>query len=212
MRRDAGRSASHFLQTSLPNVTMLGLRHATPDTFVDRFELSLEEMLIDHAHCEKKAAAAALAFIAKYPDYPDIVSTMAEIVEEEMAHFRQVLGLLDARGWTFRGMRGSKYAGRLHAVVRDGFGPGLVDRLLVAAMIEARSCERFALLGRRLSDPELRAFYQSLFESEARHYATYVKLALAHGPEAEVRQRLDELLALEASAASEGEDAARLHA
>lgn len=191
---------------------MLGLRHQTPLSFVARFESNLEEMLLDHAHCEKKAATAALGLIAKYPDYVELVEMMAEITEEEMLHFQQVLGIMRTRGWAYRGARGSAYAGRLHRHVRSGFDEGMVDRLLVAALIEARSCERFALLGEHLTDPELQSFYAALFESEARHYATYVKLAMARYPEVAVRARLDQLLAVEAALVAEGEDLPRLHA
>lgn len=191
---------------------MLGLRYATPKTFVDRFEADLEEMLLDHAHCEKKAATTALGLIAKYPDYLELVETMAEIVEEEMLHFRQVLDRMRDRGWSYRGARGSAYASRLHQHVRSGFDEGMIDRLLVAALIEARSCERFALLGQHLDDEALRTFYASLFESEARHYATYVKLAIGRHDERAVRRRLEELLDIEAAIVSEGEAAPRLHA
>lgn len=191
---------------------MLGLRQSTPRAFVDRFEENLEEMLLDHAHCEKKAAATALAFITKYPDLPGLVGTMAEIVEEEIAHFREVVAILERRGSTFRGARGSAYAGALHAHVRRDYTEGLVDRLLVAALIEARSCERFALLGEHLDDPELAEFYRSLFESEARHYATYVKLALAVDDEARVRARLNEWLDIEADIIGNAEPTPHLHA
>lgn len=191
---------------------MLGLRQSTPRAFVDRFEANLEEMLLDHAHCEKKAAATALAFITKYPDLPGLVGTMAEIVEEEIAHFREVVAILERRGASFRGARGSAYAGALHAHVRRDYTEGLVDRLLVAALIEARSCERFALLGEHLQDDQLAEFYRSLFESEARHYAIYVKLALAVDDEPRVRARLNEWLDIEAEIIRNAEPTPHLHA
>jgi len=191
---------------------MLGLKHATGPSFVQRFEANIEEMLLDHAHCEKKAAATALALISKYPDFRELTETMADIVEEEMQHFRQVVSLLNARGWAYRGARASGYAGQLHRSIRSGFSEGLVDRLIIAALIEARSCERFALLGEHLSDPELAAFYRSLYASEARHYTTYVGLARCRVSEAAFRARLGELLDLEASIIARGEDAPRLHA
>lgn len=191
---------------------MLGLRHNTPVDFVAKYEANLEEMLLDHAHCEKKAAMCALNLIGRYPDFPDLVATMAEIVEEEMAHFREVLVLMNARGWVYRGSRASRYASKLHANLRPGYEEGFVDRMLVAAMIEARSCERFALLGEHLEDESLRTFYQSLFESEARHYATYVKLAMARSDEAAVRERLNEMLDIEAAIVAEPDPAPKLHA
>ena len=191
---------------------MLGLRHTTSPDFADKFEANLEEMLLDHAHCEKKAAMCALNLIGRYPDYPELVDTMAEIVEEEMAHFREVLTILDDRGFSYRGAKASAYAGKLHAHVRPGYEHGFIDRMLVAALIEARSCERFALLGERLSDPSLAEFYRSLFESEARHYATYLKLAYRRFDESAVRERLDEMLDIEASIVAEPDPSPRLHA
>ncbi len=191
---------------------MLGLRHDTPISFVARFEANLEDMLLDHAHCEKKAAATALSLISRYPDNPQLVATLAEIVEEEMAHFRMVLDLMNARGWTFRGARGSAYAGALHSQVRKPYTEGFVDRMIVAALIEARSCERFALLGAHVDDLELREFYKSLFESEARHYGTYIKLALKAGNEDDVRARLNTLLDFEATVVAESLPTPHLHA
>lgn len=190
---------------------MLGLRHETTTAFVERFEANLEDMLLDHAHCEKKAAATALNMIHRYPDQEALVGTMAEIVEEEMAHFRMVVDIMRERGWRFRGARGSSYAGALHAHVRKPFHEGFVDRMIVAALIEARSCERFALLGEHLADRKLSVFYQSLFESEARHYATYLKLALQAMPEQTVRDRLDELLDIEAQVVADSRPTPHLH-
>jgi tRNA-(ms[2]io[6]A)-hydroxylase len=191
---------------------MLGLKASTDPAFVLRFQADVEAMLLDHAHCEKKAAATALNMLGRYPDHPGIVDAMADIVDEEMAHFRQVIAIMASRGWSYRGCRPSLYAGRLHALCRRGYREALVDRLLISALIEARSCERFALLGAQLDDDELRTFYGSLFASEARHYATYVKLALAEDDEASVRARLDELLTAEAEIVRLGEDAPKLHA
>lgn len=192
---------------------MLCLASATPPSFVTRFEQHLEEMLLDHAHCEKKAASTALALMFRYPDNLDLVRVCADIVEEEMAHFKQVLTLLDDRGWPFRRQKPSAYAGRLTTWARrQGEKEALVDKLLICAIIEARSCERFKLLGDGLSDASLAAFYRSLFESEARHYTTYVRLALDVEDGAAVRARLAELAAHEASVCAEGEAIPRLHA
>lgn len=190
---------------------MLCLTSRTDPSFVDRFEANVEEMLLDHAHCEKKAASTALQLIFRYPDYPPLVTKMAEVVEEEMDHFRQVIAIMRSRGWEYGRCQPSRYAGRLYEHCRKGDPENFVDRMLLCALIEARSCERFALLGERLQDDELRAFYQSLFESEARHYATYVKLAIGRVDEAVVRERLAELAALEAEINATGEDAPRLH-
>ena len=168
-------------------------------------------MLLDHAHCEKKAASTALQLIFRYPDHTGLVRKMAEIVEEEMEHFRMVLDLLDERGWTFRRLDPSEYAARLYSHCRKGPVDGFIDRMILCALIEARSCERFSLLGEQLADSALAEFYASLFESEARHYATYIKLAIAHAPEADVRARLDVLADAEAEINATGEPVPRLH-
>ncbi len=192
---------------------MLCLASDTDPAFVDRFEANLEEMLLDHAHCEKKAASTALNLIFRYPEYADVVDEMGPIVEEEIQHFQQVLQVMRARGWEYRRLTPSQYAGRLAKHVRPGDGlESYVDRMLMCALIEARSCERFKLLGAALHDADLAAFYRSLFESEARHYMTYVRLAAARAGEAPVRERLAELAAEEAKICAIGEPAARLHA
>ena len=192
---------------------MLCLHSDTDPDFVVRFEADVEEMLLDHAHCEKKAASTALNLIFRYPDEPEVVSTMAEIVEEEIQHFQQVLDIMQSRGWGFRRQRPSKYAGRLARHVRAGDEiTEFVDRMLMGALIEARSCERFKLLGDGLADRELAAFYRSLFASEARHYTTYVKLAGLKQPAEQVRARLEEMAAEEAAIVALGEAAPRLHA
>lgn len=191
---------------------MLSLQSRTPASFARRFEEHLEEMLVDHAHCEKKAASTALNLLFRHADDEDLVRVMAEIVEEEIQHFRIVLDLLDKRGMRFRRQKPSAYAGKLHQLARTGEPEALLDRLLIGALIEARSCERFDVLAHHLVDPELAAFYRSLFESEARHYATYLRLALKIFDEPTVRARLDELAHAEAGIVEQGEPAPRLHA
>lgn len=190
---------------------MLCLESRTDPQFVTRFESNVETMLLDHAHCEKKAASTALQLIFRYPDNVPLVRKMAEIVEEEMEHFRMVLDLMAERGWHYGRCAPSAYASRLYAHCRKGDKDGFIDRMLLCALIEARSCERFALLGEHLEDETLRAFYAGLFESEARHYATYVKLALATYEEEDVRPRLKELALIEAEINATGEDLPRLH-
>lgn len=191
---------------------MLSLQSVTSAGYVTMFEANVRAMLLDHAHCEKKAASSALNMMFRYPDRPELVAVCADIVEEEIQHFRQVLQIMQARGWQYGRQMPSKYGGRLAAHLRTAEPHALLDRLLMCALIEARSCERFQLLGAGLSDPELAAFYQSLFESEARHYATYLKLALAYFDEPEVRQRLAFYAEQEAAICALGEEAPRLHA
>jgi tRNA-(ms[2]io[6]A)-hydroxylase len=174
-------------------------------------DAALDEVLIDHAHCEKKAAGVAMNLLFSYVDHVELARAMTEIVNEELEHFRLVLDLLDRRGIPFRKLAPSSYGGRLHALIRKDEPARAVDRLLVAGLIEARSCERFAALADHVADEQLAAFYRSLFESEARHHSTYVRLASDFQPEPVVRRRLAELAAAEAGIIGQGDPFARMH-
>jgi tRNA-(ms[2]io[6]A)-hydroxylase len=190
---------------------MLSLKSSTAPWWLDEVEDNLEDVLLDHAHCEKKAAGTAMNLIFAYVDKIDLVRELADIVDEELAHFRQVLDVLDRRGIRFRRLTPSSYGRQLNDLVRK-LEPGrAVDRLLVAGLIEARSCERFALLKDRLRDSELADFYAELYESEARHHATYVRLAMLFDRPDAVSQRLDELAAAEAEIIDRGDALARVH-
>ena len=190
---------------------MLNLKSSTVPWWLDDVERHIDEVLIDHAHCEKKAAATALNMIFAYPEKPSLVRELTTIVHEEMAHFTQVLDLLEKRDIRFRRLPPSKYGGKLHELVRKQEPERAVDRLLVASLIEARSCERFGLLRDRLKDTELAEFYGSLFASEARHHATYVDMARLFDRNNEVDARLDELSAAEAMIITTGDTAVRVH-
>jgi tRNA 2-(methylsulfanyl)-N6-isopentenyladenosine37 hydroxylase len=190
---------------------MLNLHAPTPERWLDRVTAGLDELLIDHAHCEKKAAGVAMNLIFAYVDDVEVCRTLSEIVQEELEHFRLVLDLLDRRGIAFRRLRPSRYGEKLSQLASKDEPLRVVDRMLIAALIEARSCERFGLLRDRLADQELSAFFGGLFESEARHHATYVRLARRFATEEVVRQRLAELARCEAEIVSEGEDLARMH-
>jgi tRNA-(ms[2]io[6]A)-hydroxylase len=190
---------------------MLSLQSPSSARWLAQVESGLDEILIDHAHCEKKAAGMAMNLLFSYVDHVALAREMTEIVNEELAHFRLVLDLLDRRGIRFRKLAPSSYGQRLHDRIRREEPDRAVDRLLVAGLIEARSCERFALLGDHVADPELRDFYRGLFESEARHHATYVRLASGFAPEACVRQRLQELAAEEAAIIERGDPVPRMH-
>jgi tRNA-(ms[2]io[6]A)-hydroxylase len=190
---------------------MLSLKSATRPDWLTLVESNLDEVLLDHAHCEKKAAGTAMNLIFAYVDRVELVKALSAIVTEELDHFRLVIDLLQSRGVRFRRLKPSSYGARLAELVRKQEPQRAVDRLLIAALIEARSCERFALLNDRLSDRTLAAFYQSLFESEARHHSTYVQLATLFAPEAEVHRRLDELSSAEAAIISLGDDPPRMH-
>lgn len=190
---------------------MLRLAAPTPDRWFSSVADHLEELLLDHAHCEKKAAGTAMNLIFAYVNRVELVRGLAEIVNEELEHFRLVLDLIEARGWRFRGLPPSSYGRRLHELVRPQEPQRGIDRCLIAALIEARSCERFAILRDRLTDSELAAFYGSLFESEARHHATYVRFATEFGGAEEVERRLGELARAEASIIRQGDRFPRVH-
>jgi tRNA-(ms[2]io[6]A)-hydroxylase len=190
---------------------MLRLKSSTAPWWLATVEENLAELLIDHAHCEKKAAGTAMNLIFAYVDRVELVRPLSEIVDEELDHFRQVLDLLDARGIRFRRLVPSSYGRQLNDLVRKQEPARAVDRMLVAALIEARSCERFALLKDRLADRELAEFYASLFESEARHHATYVQMAKLFDRDEAVDARLEELSSAEAQIINRGDPLARMH-
>ena len=190
---------------------MLSLTAPTSARWLNQVDTHLHEILIDHAHCEKKAAGVAMNLLFAYVDCRPVARAMTEIVTEELAHFHLVLDLLERRGIPFRRLTPSNYGQRLHALIRRDEPGRAVDRLLVAGLIEARSCERFSLLRDHVAARELREFYGGLFESEARHHATYLKLAREFAADDEVRQRLDALAAAEAEIIAVGETQARMH-
>jgi tRNA 2-(methylsulfanyl)-N6-isopentenyladenosine37 hydroxylase len=157
----------------------------------------LDRTLGDHAHCEKKAAATALKLVADHPASPALVRALARLAQEEHQHFLAVLNELAHRGAHLPPDDGDPYAQALLRLVRSGPGQ-LVDRLLVGALIEARSCERLGLLGDALPEGRLRELYLRLAQAEAGHEQLFVELAVAHGGAAEARTRLDELACAEA--------------
>ena len=190
---------------------MLNLCSPTQPRWLATVNDHLEEILIDHAHCEKKAASSAMNLIFAYVDQVPLVLELSTIVNEELDHFRQVLDQLAHRGMSFRRLTPSSYGQRLNDLVRKNEPARAVDRFLVAALIEARSCERFALLREHIADHELAAFYDSLFESEARHYATYVQMARHFASPDAVDARLAELAQAEAAIIAEGDELPRMH-
>jgi tRNA-(ms[2]io[6]A)-hydroxylase len=158
------------------------------------------EVLVDHAHCEKKAAANALSMLQAYPELPGLPAQMARLAREESAHLAKVLDLMAARGLTLGRDAGDPYAQGLQKIIRTSHDGRKVDRLLVAAVIEARSCERLSLLAEGLEDPMLRRFYGELAQSEDGHQSLFYRLAVTAtgGDEASVRARLEEILVHEA--------------
>lgn len=170
-------------------------------------------MLIDHAHCERKAASTAMNLMNSYTEHRELCREMTRIIEEELEHFHMVMEVLDARGIEFRRLASGPYGRELNKLVRPTEPDRAVDRLLVASLIEARSCERFRLLADHVRDrdKDLADFYAGLFESEARHHTTYVQLAETFASRQSVRERLDQLSASEAAVIEAGCELPRMH-
>ena len=178
---------------------MLGLHCSTSEEWIAAVNLDPAMVLRDHAHCEKKAATMAISLLNRYPEKTQLVAAMAELAEEEMGHFRMVLAKMMERGVQLKPDTGDGYARALHEHIRRQEPYRLLDTLLVSSLIEARSCERFSLLSRSAGDADLRGFYRSLLESEARHRTEFLSLARTYFERCEVDARLDELEAAEAA-------------
>ncbi len=190
---------------------MLSLKSNSSHRWLAQVDRGLEEILIDHAHCEKKAASAAMNLLFSYVDCVPLARAMVEIVNEELEHFQLVLNVLEQRKIQFRKLTPSSYGSRLHKLIRACEPEKAIDRLLIASLIEARSCERFSMLAEHIQDSELATFYRSLFESEARHHTTYVQLAYEFNSEQQVRSRLHRLAEQEASIIETGDPIPRMH-
>ena len=191
---------------------MLCLQSKTEAAWLARAVAHTADVLIDHAHCERKAAANALHLLGRFPDHAELQVPMLALAREELEHFEIVLALLRARGIAMVVQAPSGYQAKLFALVRSGMPHKLVDLLLVAALIEARSCERFQLLAEHHPDPELRQTFRGLLESEARHYGILVRLAEQQAPRDVVRRRLEELAGAECAILEGLPAVARIHA
>jgi tRNA-(ms[2]io[6]A)-hydroxylase len=184
----------------------------TPKEWIEAASERLPEMLLDHANCELKAASTALGFLYRYPDRTRLAHRMSRLAREELRHFEQVRTIMEEMGIVFERLTASRYAGGLRAAVRDEEPYKLLDLLLIGALIEARSCERFASLAPHLPD-KLGKFYSGLLASEARHFEHYIAFARTEcGVEAdEIDARLDELKAIEAALISDPDPQFRFH-
>ena len=180
---------------------MLGLQLPTDPRWASAAEMHLSDILTDHAYCEQKAASTAISLMITYPELSDLVTEMSALAREEMSHFEMVHKRILERGMTLGRERKDEYV----AAITKFFAPHgdrmkrLVHRLLIAALIEARSCERFRVLSESVQDAELATFYSRLMASEANHYTMFLKFARQYGDRAEVDRLWKELLAYEAT-------------
>jgi tRNA-(ms[2]io[6]A)-hydroxylase len=179
---------------------MLGLKLPTDPRWASIAEKNLEEILTDHAYCEQKAASTAISLIVSFPEYSDLVSEMTALAREEMGHFKMVHDKLLKRGYIMGRDRKDEYVLQLLKFFPKGGSRAnqLVHRLLIAALIEARSCERFRMLSEKLEEEELRDFYRNLMVSEANHYTLFLNFARQYGDRKEVDIKWQELLDFEA--------------
>ena len=179
---------------------MLGLKLPTDPRWVNIVEKNIEEILTDHAFCEQKATSTAISLIVSFPEYTELVQEMIELVKEEMSHFKMVHDLILERGWTLGRDRKDEYVIQLLKFFPKGGSrtTQLVHRLLYAALIEARSCERFRLLSDELEDKKLAKFYRKLMISEANHYTMFLGYARKYGDRNEVDKKWKDLLDYEA--------------
>ena len=184
----------------------------TPEAWLVEASGRLPEMLLDHANCELKAASTALGFLYRYPERTALAQRMSRLAREELRHFEQVRSIMDDMEIPFERLSASRYAGGLREAVRQEEPYKLLDMLLIGALIEARSCERFAKIAPRLPE-RLGRFYGGLLASEARHFEHYVAFAKSECgvAEAEIDKRLEELKAIEAALVCDPDDEFRFH-
>ena len=166
----------------------------TPTEWIDKAADNLDVLLIDHANCEKKAASTALNLIYRHVEYPDMLLQLSKLAREELRHFEQVVSILKDRNIRYSQISSARYAGELRKGVRTHEPARLIDLLIVSAIVEARSCERFEKLAPVL-DQELSEFYSSLLVSESRHFRVYLKLAEEMAGDADLQDRIDFFLA-----------------
>lgn len=185
---------------------------ATPDAWLDVATERLPEMLLDHANCELKAASTALGFLYRYPDRSALAQRMSRLAREELRHFEQVRSIMDDMNIPFERLTASRYAGGLRDVARRDEPHKLLDLLLIGALIEARSCERFAKIAPRLPE-KLGKFYGGLLASEARHFEHYIAFAKSECDvaDAKIEQRLEELKKIEAALITDPDPDFRFH-
>ncbi len=192
----------------------LGLELPTDPRWVNIAEKNIEDILVDHAYCEQKAASSCISLIIQFPEKERLVEVLTPVVAEEWTHFERVIEHLKKRGFALGRARKDEYVMRLNDVMKKGGSRDeqLVERLLMNALIEARSCERFKLLWKNVEDEELQKFYYDLMVSEAGHYHNFLELAKLYLNETSVEQRWKEFLSMEAEIVKNlGSRADRIH-
>lgn len=179
---------------------VLGLELPTDPRWVNIAEKNIEDILIDHAYCEQKAATSCISMIVKFPEKQALVDMLTPVVAEEWSHFERVLEQLKKRGYSLKANRKDEYVAKLSQIEKKGGSreQQLAEKLLINALIEARSCERFRLLSLNIEDEELQKFYYELMVSEASHYKNFLSLAKEYMDEDKVMERWKEILAAEA--------------
>ena len=186
------------MQEEITSVKMLGLKLPTDPRWVNIAEKSIEDILVDHAFCEQKAATSGISLIVKYPEHKKLVDEVTPLVAEEWGHFRKVLKEMSKRGIELGKTRKDDYVLGLHQHMMKGNTKlKLLENLLVCALIEARSCERFRLLSLYCADENLKSFYHEFMVSEAGHYRMFIDLAKEYYPEEKVKARWAEWLEIE---------------
>ncbi len=180
--------------------TTLGLNLPTDPRWVNIAEKQIDEILIDHAYCEQKAASSCISLIVQFPEKDDLVEMLTPVVAEEWEHFDRVVQQLKKRGYSLGTQRKDEYVVEINKILKKGGSreQQLVEKLLLNALIEARSCERFKVLSQEIADKELSDFYHELMISEAGHYRNFIRLAKKYMPEEYVMERWNEFLAEEA--------------
>lgn len=181
-------------------LTTLGLKLPTDPRWVDIAGMQIEDILVDHAYCEQKAASSCISLIVQYSDKQELVETLTPVVAEEWAHFERVVEQLKKRGFHLGKQRKDEYVSQLGNILKKGGNRDqqLVEKLLMNALIEARSAERFKLLWKHIGDEELQKFYYELMVSEAGHYHNFIELAKTYMPDVYVTNRWQEILKAEA--------------
>ena len=177
---------------------LFSLRFTTPIEWVEAVMADFDRFLIDHAQAEKKASGMAMSMLTHYPDKSQLVEAMLDLSIEELAHFREVMKLMQQQGLQLTPDEKDPYVNQIRKHIRKGSDVYMLDRLLTGAIIEARGCERFALIAKHHKDPAMQDFYQRIADSEAKHHLLFIELACSYFDDEVVASRLDELLNIEA--------------